>query len=137
MENELAPGNQGLKDQVMALKWVQENISNFGGDPDNVTIFGESAGGASVHFLTISPLARGTINYKISITSENLFFIDNILLLFLLHRVRVKTLFFYIFLSCCRAFFSTWFDVRTIEKFIDELLPFLQDCSTKQYRKAE
>lgn len=56
----MAAGNQGLKDIVMALKWIQKNISQFGGDPDNVTIFGESAGGASVHYLTISPLTKGT-----------------------------------------------------------------------------
>jgi len=55
----MAAGNQGLKDIVMALKWIKRNISQFGGDPDNVTIFGESAGGAIVHCLTISPLAEG------------------------------------------------------------------------------
>lgn len=59
IEDDEAPGNQGLKDQVEALKWVRQNIVNFGGDPNNVTIFGQSAGGASVHYLTISPLAQG------------------------------------------------------------------------------
>jgi len=55
----MATGNQGLKDVVMALKWVRKNILQFGGDPDNVTIFGQGAGGVMVHYLTISPLAKG------------------------------------------------------------------------------
>ena len=52
--------NLGLMDQMMALKWVHENIAGFGGDPDNVTIFGESAGGASV---TLLPLIKGSHAY--------------------------------------------------------------------------
>lgn len=54
-----APGNYGLKDAVLALKWIRNNIERFGGDPENVTIFGESAGGAFVHYLMLSPAARG------------------------------------------------------------------------------
>nr|XP_022909380.1 esterase B1-like [Onthophagus taurus] len=59
------PGNAGMKDQVMALKWVQENIKSFGGDPGNVTIFGESAGGACVHYLIMSPMAKGLFHKAI------------------------------------------------------------------------
>lgn len=54
------PGNAGMKDMVMALKWVQNNIAKFLGDPNNVTIFGESAGAAAVHYLMLSPMTKGT-----------------------------------------------------------------------------
>jgi para-nitrobenzyl esterase len=59
-------GNYGLMDQQAALQWVQRNIKKFGGDSDNVTIFGESAGGLSVHAQLASPLAAGLFDHAIA-----------------------------------------------------------------------
>ena len=63
-----ASGNYGMLDQVAALKWVQENIAAFGGNPDNVTIMGQSGGGRSVASLQISPLAKGLFHRAISMS---------------------------------------------------------------------
>ncbi|KAH7934409.1 hypothetical protein HPB52_024241 [Rhipicephalus sanguineus] len=73
-----APGNMGLMDQSLALKWIQENIHEFGGDPSRVTILGESAGAMSVHAHVLSPVSRGLFQraYMMSGTMHTLDFFD-------------------------------------------------------------
>ncbi|KAJ9588458.1 hypothetical protein L9F63_018191, partial [Diploptera punctata] len=70
LENAEVPGNAGLKDQVMALRWVRDNIQMFGGDPKKVTIFGQSAGGASVQYHILSPMSKGLFHRAISMSGS-------------------------------------------------------------------
>merc|ERR1719282_1753030 len=58
LEGSFAAGNQGLKDQLLALRWIKKHIANFGGDPNRITIAGESAGAVSVHAHVLSPLGK-------------------------------------------------------------------------------
>lgn len=68
-QDEHCPGNNGLKDQQEALRFLQKTVESFGGDPNSVTIFGESAGGASVHYHMISETSAG--KYFTVITEYN------------------------------------------------------------------
>ena len=59
LQSDAMPGNLGMHDQILALQWVQDNIDRFNGDPENVTIIGESAGAMAVMYLVMSHLAQG------------------------------------------------------------------------------
>jgi carboxylesterase type B len=68
LETDEAPGNLGLHDQLLALTWVKENIAEFGGDPDNVTLLGESAGAMSAMLHLVSPLSKGLFHRLIALS---------------------------------------------------------------------
>ncbi|XP_065075943.1 juvenile hormone esterase-like [Ochlerotatus camptorhynchus] len=71
-DDSCSPGNYGLKDQSMALRWVQNNIQNFGGDPKRVLLVGQRAGGAAVQMHMMSPLSRGTFSKAVSMSGSAL-----------------------------------------------------------------
>ncbi|XP_058064702.1 venom carboxylesterase-6-like [Anopheles bellator] len=71
-EQEDCPGNSGLKDQSLVLRWIRDNIGAFGGNPNLVTVFGESAGGASGTYHMMSPLSKGLFQRVISQSGVNL-----------------------------------------------------------------
>jgi len=64
------PGNAGLQDQLLALQWVRQHIRNFNGDPQNITLFGESAGAASVHIMMCLPQAKGLFHKAIMMSGS-------------------------------------------------------------------
>lgn len=68
--------NVGLRDQIAALEWVRDDIPNFGGDPEKVTVFGESAGAVSVTTLYATPSARGLFSAGIAQSSDPMLTLD-------------------------------------------------------------
>ncbi|XP_023348100.1 venom carboxylesterase-6 [Eurytemora carolleeae] len=71
-EDSLLPGNYGMRDQLAALLWVKQNIEAFSGDPGQITLVGQQAGGASVHYHLLSPLTRGLFNRAVSLSGSAL-----------------------------------------------------------------
>lgn len=69
----LPRGNMGIKDQRLVFQWIQKNIEKFGGDPSRVTIYGQSAGAASVHAHVLSPQSKGLFRRAITQSGKNKF----------------------------------------------------------------
>lgn len=70
-EDPLAAGNYAVLDWIASLEWIQENIEQFGGDPNNVTVMGQSAGAGAVNMLTISPMAEGLFHRVVSMSHNS------------------------------------------------------------------
>lgn len=71
-EDSNLPGNYGMFDQLAALQWVKQNIEAFSGDPGKITLMGQQAGGASVHYHLLSPMTRGLFNRAVSMSGSAL-----------------------------------------------------------------
>lgn len=69
---EEAPGNAGLRDAIQGLKWINSNIANFGGNPNNVILMGHASGAAMVDLLTMSPLVKGLVHKAIALSGSSL-----------------------------------------------------------------
>lgn len=67
-----APGNNGLKDQVIALRWVRDHIRSFGGDPNSVTLMGYSSGGRSITLHMVSPMSKGLFHRAIVMSGSSI-----------------------------------------------------------------
>lgn len=117
LDRKEAPGNMGLRDQVAALKWIQKNISHFGGDPNSVTIFGISAGASSVELLLLSPLSKGLFHKAIAQSGSSL--------LHWAHKVDIKTLAYKIPVLQAKVITDD-----------DQLLQYLKDMPTNELVKA-
>ncbi|CAB3257415.1 unnamed protein product [Arctia plantaginis] len=111
------PGNAGMKDVVQAIRWIKSNIQKFGGDANNITVFGESAGGAAVSFLSVSPLSKPLINKAIIQSGTGLNY-------FATQKNPLQ-------------------NARTLAKILgcqsddpEDIFVFLQGCSTKQIVEA-
>lgn len=63
-DDEIVPGNMGLKDQSAAMRWVKNYISYFGGDQNNINLIGVSSGATSVHYHYVSPMSKGLFHGK-------------------------------------------------------------------------
>ncbi|CAD6240198.1 GSCOCT00002551001.2-RA-CDS [Cotesia congregata] len=152
-----ATGNAGLKDQTLALQWVKRNIDKFGGDPNRVTIFGQSAGSASVGFHVLSPLSKGLFHGAIYMSGTPLnfwafyrpdeaisrsFYLGEILGIItdnktaLLEKLKSVTAEQIIEATKNMTLLDLPFN-PTIESPSVSKTPFLNECSTKKYESGD
>ncbi|CAH2092309.1 unnamed protein product [Euphydryas editha] len=129
LDTEDIPGNAGMKDQVAALRWVKKNIKYFGGDPDNITVFGQSAGGASVSFHLVSPMTKGLFKRAITQSGTMTTWFSNAF------RARTRALLLARELGCNSTDdkeISKFFKTQAVENFVLSHIP----VTYRQYQKV-